>query len=63
MSQPALPEPVLARTAGGSGAGRGPLLAHGGGGTVAVDYGRVLEGLARCRTSSGRSRNCSGELV
>jgi pimeloyl-ACP methyl ester carboxylesterase len=46
-----LPEAVLARTVGGTGPGL--LLAHGAGGSVALNYGPILDGLAAGHTVVG----------
>jgi pimeloyl-ACP methyl ester carboxylesterase len=45
------PEPVLARTVGGTGPGL--LLAHGAGGSVALNYGPILAGLGAGHTVVG----------
>lgn len=44
-------EPVLARTVGGTGPGL--LLAHGAGGSVALNYGPIMDGLAAGHTVVG----------
>lgn len=51
ISTLSVPEAVLARTVGGSGPGL--LLAHGAGGSVALNYGPILEGLGAGHTVVG----------
>ncbi|OKH93376.1 alpha/beta fold hydrolase [Streptomyces uncialis] len=51
MPEIALPVPVFARSV--QGAGPGLLLAHGAGGSVAGNYGPILDGLAANRTVVG----------
>lgn len=60
-------EAVLARTVGGTGPGL--LLAHGAGGSVALNYGPILDGLAAGHTvvgvdypGTGRTRRAAGPL-
>lgn len=62
------PEAVLARTVGGTGPGL--LLAHGAGGSVALNYGPILEGLGAGHTvvgidypGTGRSPRAAGPLT
>ena len=62
------PEAVLARTVGGTGPGL--LLAHGAGGSVALDYGPILEGLGAGHTvvgvdypGTGRTPRVAGRLT
>jgi pimeloyl-ACP methyl ester carboxylesterase len=64
----ATPEPVLARTVGGTGPGL--LLAHGAGGSVALNYGPILEGLGAAHTvvgidypGTGRTPRARGPLT
>ena len=67
LSTPAAPEAVLARTVGGTGPGL--LLAHGAGGSVALNYGPILDGLAEGHTvvgidypGTGRTPRAAGPL-
>ena len=61
-------EPVLARTVGGTGPGL--LLAHGAGGSVALNYGPILDGLGAGHTvvgidypGTGRTPRAAGRLT
>jgi pimeloyl-ACP methyl ester carboxylesterase len=67
ISTPPAPEAVLARTVGGTGPGL--LLAHGAGGSVALNYGPILEGLGAGHTvvgvdypGTGRTPRAAGPL-
>jgi pimeloyl-ACP methyl ester carboxylesterase len=53
MSARALPPPTFARTVRGSGSGLGLALAHGAGGSIELNYGPILAGLAGNRTVVG----------
>jgi pimeloyl-ACP methyl ester carboxylesterase len=55
MPTPALPAPSLARTVrrSGSGSSLGLALAHGAGGSIELNYGPILDGLAIDRTVVG----------
>jgi len=50
VSTPSSTEAVLARTVGGTGPGL--VLAHGAGGSVALNYGPILDGLGPGTPSS-----------
>jgi pimeloyl-ACP methyl ester carboxylesterase len=68
VSTPGATEAVLARTVGGTGPGL--LLAHGAGGSVALNYGPVLDGLGAGHTvvgidypGTGRTPRAAGRLT